>query len=177
MSPSRVRAPSADLPVTVGLLTTRYGKGFDPADLYALPPERPAEDRREIARDWNERVRFEAVTRRTFASLAGPGGYAYGALVETWTELIERGRQLGLLTSTSQGPAASTWTTARSAAARSVTSTGRTSAWPPAARISVLSAPSASVSRAARTSGPQPLRVNAIVARLSGSAPLIDMPS
>jgi AraC family transcriptional regulator len=65
--------------------------------LYALPPERPRDERREIARAWSERAHFEDVPRRTFVRLAGPGGYAFDALMETWSELIERGRQLGLI--------------------------------------------------------------------------------
>jgi AraC family transcriptional regulator len=97
VSPSRVREPASELPVAVGLLKARHGKGFHPADLYTLPPERPLDERREIAQAWNERVHFEEAPRRTFACLAGPGGYALGALMETWTELIDRGRQLGLI--------------------------------------------------------------------------------
>lgn len=97
VSPSRVREPAAELPGAVGLLTARYGKGFHPADLYALPPEGAPDERQAIARAWSQRVRFEDVPRRTFACLAGPGGYAVGALMQTWSELIERGRQLGLI--------------------------------------------------------------------------------
>ena len=97
VSPSRLRAPTAELPVAVGALTARHGKDFDPADLYTLPPERPADERRAIARDWSDRVRFEDVEARTFACLAGPGGYAIDGLMATWTELITRGRQLGLV--------------------------------------------------------------------------------
>ncbi len=97
VSPSRVREPGASESGAFGILTTRHGKGFDPADLYTLPPERPLAERRALARQWSERVRFEELTGRTFASLAGPGGYGLGGLVETWTELIERGRQLGLI--------------------------------------------------------------------------------
>lgn len=97
VSPSGVREPVGALPAAVGGLTAQHGRGFNPADLYALPPQRSAGERREIARAWSERVRFEDAQRRAFACLAGPGGYALGGLMETWTELIERGRQLGLI--------------------------------------------------------------------------------
>ena len=97
VSPSRVRGPLAELPALVGKLTAQYGKNFNPADLYALPRERPVEERREIARGYTERVRFEKASPRAFACLAGPGSYALDGLLETWTDLIERGRALGLL--------------------------------------------------------------------------------
>jgi AraC family transcriptional regulator len=97
VSPSRVRAPVGMLPAAVERLTARHRAGFNPADLYTLPPERSEDERREIARAWRERVRFVDAPPRTFACLAGPGGYALGALMETWVELIERGRGLGLI--------------------------------------------------------------------------------
>jgi AraC family transcriptional regulator len=97
VSPSRVREPLVELPPKLGLLAARHGKGFQPADLYAVPPERASEERRDVARAWTERLRFEESPPRTFASLAGPGGYALGGLVETWVELIELGRQLALI--------------------------------------------------------------------------------
>ena len=99
VSPSGVREPGDRLVGAVGRLTAQHGKEFDPADLYTLPPERPRDERRSIARAWSERVRFEQTPARSFACLAGPGGYALDGLMETWTELIDRGRQLGLLPS------------------------------------------------------------------------------
>jgi AraC family transcriptional regulator len=97
VSPSRVREPSSVLPGAVRRLASRHDRSFDPTELYTLPPERPADERRAIARAWSERVRFEELPARSFACLAGPGGYALDGLTETWSELIDRGRQLGLI--------------------------------------------------------------------------------
>lgn len=97
-SPSRVREPLAGLPPAIGHLTERHGKRFRPEELYTLPPERADDERRELAQRWSARVRFEDAPARAFACLAGPGGYALDGLVETWVELIERARQLRILT-------------------------------------------------------------------------------
>jgi AraC family transcriptional regulator len=95
-SPTRVREPSLDLAPAVGQLTTRYGKGFRPADLYALPIERHPDDIRAEAALWNARVRFVTTAGISFASLASGGGYDFDTLEATWSELITRVRQLGL---------------------------------------------------------------------------------
>lgn len=137
VSPSRVREPSAQLPVAVGQLTSRHGKDFRPADLYTLPPERPLAARREIARAWSERVRFEETPRRAFACLAGPGGYALHALMETWLELIERGRQLGLIA----GEEVDAWGVARDSPDVTATEHCRYDACIPCAPDSVVAAP------------------------------------
>lgn len=109
VSPSRVREPESTLPASIGVLTARYGKDFDPKALYSLPPELPIDERRSIAREWSARARFIEVPTCPMVGLAAPGGYALEVLVDTWKELIDRGRQLGLI----KGEEVDAWGVAR----------------------------------------------------------------
>lgn len=95
-SPSRVRHPELGLPVSIGRVAAVYGKNFRPEDLYTLPPERGADERRREAAEWGARVRFETSAGLDFACLASPGGYDLATLEKTWSELIAAARQLGL---------------------------------------------------------------------------------
>ena len=96
-SPTRVREPAPGLPPSVGKLTALHGKDFRPEDLYALPPESGMEERQILARQWEQRVRYETVAERPVACLAAPGGYDVEAIERTWTTLIQRAEQLGLV--------------------------------------------------------------------------------
>ncbi|MFT3711026.1 MAG: AraC family transcriptional regulator [Archangium sp.] len=77
----------------LGKLTARYGKNFDPRELYTLAP---ASDRSVEARRWNERVRFETIDERPLAALSCPDGYDLEAVAETWTRMLALSKQLGL---------------------------------------------------------------------------------
>jgi AraC family transcriptional regulator len=96
-SPTRVRQPDGSLVAPIGKLAQEYGKQFQPASLYALPPELAVEERQHVAREWDARVRYEAVEARTFACMAGPGGYDPEQLERVWHDLIRRLRQLGVV--------------------------------------------------------------------------------
>lgn len=93
-APSRVREPAP--PAGVGHLTTRYGHGFDPRALYALPPEaRPEERARELAA-LRAALRFETLEAPIrVACLASPDGYALDAVMATVARLVERALALG----------------------------------------------------------------------------------
>lgn len=94
--PSDVRRPRVGLNSRLGKLTSRYGKDFSPADLYALPmPAPPAECERR-RRACEEGLRFEEQPEISLACLRSPSGYDFATLSETWSELIARVRQLGL---------------------------------------------------------------------------------
>lgn len=95
-SPSALRQPTSDLPASIGKLTTLYGKGFRPTDLYVLPPDVTDDERRERAAEWERRVRYEVTTGVDMACLASPGGYELSTLASLWIDLIARARQLGL---------------------------------------------------------------------------------
>lgn len=77
-------------------LLARYGKSFDPRELYTLPEEPDAPSLQRGVEFWNQRVRFETSSGLHLACLASPGAYDFDALRATWAELIARGRQLGL---------------------------------------------------------------------------------
>jgi AraC family transcriptional regulator len=92
VSPSRVRRPDPDLPIALGKLTRSYGKRFQPLDLHALPPSGSGA----ATSDRVEPARFEHCSGIDVACLASPEGYDFDTLSATWTELIERARQLGI---------------------------------------------------------------------------------
>lgn len=97
-APSRVRNPTKDgaVPPALGKLTREYGKVFDPASLYVLPPDVSEEQRRAEHEAMSKDVRFETIAAIDVACLASPDGYDLPALQATWAELIDRGRQLGI---------------------------------------------------------------------------------
>lgn len=95
-APRDVRNPRGAPNSKIGKLTSRYGKDFSPADLYALPvlaPERERERRRE---ELERGLRFEEHAEIPLACLRSPHGYAFDSVIDTWRELIGRARQLGL---------------------------------------------------------------------------------
>lgn len=84
-------------PASAGRILAHYGKDFRPADLYTLPPARSLDERRAEYERWNQAVRFVEHAGQRFCCLASPAGYEYSALEATWSELIVRSRQLGLV--------------------------------------------------------------------------------
>lgn len=94
--PSDVRNPARVPASRLGKLTSRYGKDFAPQDLYALPVLAPEGEREKRRSELAKGLRFEDHPDVPFACLRGPGGYDEAAVSETWRELIERARQLGL---------------------------------------------------------------------------------
>ena len=96
VSPSRVQKPELGLPPSIGQLSARYGKSFDPVALYSVVPE---QDEAELAREaayWNARVRFEDAKGMRFACMKSPEGYDFETLERVWIELITRAQQLGI---------------------------------------------------------------------------------
>ena len=93
-SPSGLRGLGCTEPEAVGRLTRLYGKAFEPRSLYVQPGDRGA--REAIAREWDQRVRFETTAGLDFACLASPGGYALETLERTWERLLTWARQLRL---------------------------------------------------------------------------------
>jgi AraC family transcriptional regulator len=96
VSPAGVQRPLAALPASIGQLTERYGKGFDPRALYSVVPAEDALERAREAQRWNACVRYAESAGQSFACLQSPAGYDLAAVERTWVELIERARQLGL---------------------------------------------------------------------------------
>lgn len=97
--PSDVRTLRKAREGRMGKLSSRYGKEFRPADLYALPEAPSRGELRERARAIENRgIRFEDWNDRAMACLASPAGYDLAALLDTWEELIRRARQIGLAT-------------------------------------------------------------------------------
>jgi len=95
LSPLEVRKPAARAQGGVFRLLGEYGHAFVPEQLFAVPFADDGARRRE-AKIWQERVRFEQGDDLTFVCLASPNGYATEALMDTWSELIDRCRQLGV---------------------------------------------------------------------------------
>lgn len=97
--PTDVRDPSRRRAGKVGKLASKYGKGFSPAELHALP-DAPASDtgepRERRLREIERGLRFEDRPEMAVACLASPAGYDIAAVMRTWDELIARGRQLGI---------------------------------------------------------------------------------
>jgi AraC family transcriptional regulator len=95
-SPSRVRTPDPSLPIAIGTLTQRYGKDFDPTDLFFLPPAADDTAMRERARALAADVRFATIAAIPVACLASPEGYDFDALGRTWDAMIAHARELGI---------------------------------------------------------------------------------
>lgn len=95
-SPRDVRSPAGKVPASVGKVMARYGKSFHPRELYTVAEDQDEQSWRAEARHWQERVRYEQHPGLNFACLASPEGYDLEALQDTWRELIEQSRQLGL---------------------------------------------------------------------------------
>lgn len=96
-TPTQVREARVDRPAALDELTRRHGRDLRPEALQSLAPGRTRDERRREAATWNGRVRYESTDGRSFACLAGPGGYDPDDIGRTWVELIERARQLGLV--------------------------------------------------------------------------------
>jgi AraC family transcriptional regulator len=96
-SPSHVRTPAPGLPTRVGTLTSRYGKGFAPAELFVLPPSADPAALRAEASELARTVRFEQREALPVACLASPEGYDYGALASTWQRMVAHAHELGLV--------------------------------------------------------------------------------
>lgn len=94
--PSDVRKPLHAQNSKLGKLTSRYGKDFSPAELYALPGPAPEAERERRRREVERELRFEVQQEKPLACLRSPSGYDYKALSDTWAELIGRARQLGI---------------------------------------------------------------------------------
>jgi AraC family transcriptional regulator len=136
VSPTRVRQPAAELPSSLGQLTARYGKGFDPRALYTAVPDQDDDESRAVAAHWNERVRFEQREGQAFACLASPEGYDFETVAETWHELIARAQQLGLC-----GEAVDAWGIAHDSPELTAPERCRYHACVPCARDAALPAP------------------------------------
>lgn len=93
VSPSDVRE-GRDASEAVGKLTARYGKRFQPSDLYVVPPQMDDAERR--ARAAQCPVRIETSPGIDFVCMAGPGGYGLETLAPLWQDLIARTTQLGV---------------------------------------------------------------------------------
>lgn len=94
--PSDVRNPERSIEGRLSKLTQRYGKSFQPSDLCALPPLAPDHERTQRRRIVEQGMRFEEHAQIPLACLRSSAGYSFETLSETWQELIERARQLGL---------------------------------------------------------------------------------
>lgn len=94
--PTDVRDPARRKDGRMGKLTSRYGKDFSPADLYALPDAPASEERGRRFEAIERGLRFEDRAEMPVACLASPAGYDLASLLRTWDELIARARQLGL---------------------------------------------------------------------------------
>lgn len=94
--PSDVRDPSRHEEGRMGKLTSRYGKDFSPADLYALPDAPTNEEHERRLREVERGLRFEDRREMAVACLSSPAGYDLAALLRTWEDLIARARQLGI---------------------------------------------------------------------------------
>ncbi len=95
-SPKRLRARQSELPVALGTLTSRYGKGFDPGDLFALPASADLRALRDEAAALAKMLRFVEIEAIPVACLASPAGYDQRTLEETWAQLVAYAHELGL---------------------------------------------------------------------------------
>lgn len=95
-SPSGVRTPEPRLPHAIGTLTSRYGKDFDPRELFVLPPPADAAALRAEAAELARTVRFDDKPAIAVACLASPEGYDLQALAGTWSAMVAHAHELGL---------------------------------------------------------------------------------
>jgi AraC family transcriptional regulator len=94
--PSRLRDPGSEVPPAIGKLTRTWGKTFDPAALYTLPPDADEDELRARYADLAQQVRFVTSPGIDVACLSSPEGYDLAALERTWAELVVRARELGI---------------------------------------------------------------------------------
>lgn len=89
-TPSEIRKPSDEHARKIGKLHSKYGKAFNPADLY---PGRTHQHGQETS---TMNVRIMRLEEQNLCTLASAEGYAAASLFATWDKLIQWGETHGI---------------------------------------------------------------------------------
>lgn len=92
VSPSEIRTPANTENSKIGKIFSKYGKAFDPNDLYPLTVANEANDNEDIYMN----VKVVELEEQVACALASPAGYETASLFKTWDRLIEWARSNGI---------------------------------------------------------------------------------
>jgi AraC family transcriptional regulator len=98
-SPSEIRSPKAHHQGKVGKIVSKYGKAFDPANLYPYQLENSIGNKafkNKSAREDDMEVVIKKLPEQTIVKLVSDGGYQAEALFNTWDKLSQWGESIGI---------------------------------------------------------------------------------
>ena len=96
VSPSQIRKPVSTENSKIGKLFSKYGKAFNPSDLY---PQLAADEATDNPGQFEEipmNVKIVEIEEQVVCALASPTGYESASLFKTWDKLIAWSRNNGI---------------------------------------------------------------------------------
>lgn len=96
ISPSQIRKPGGVKDSKIGKLFRKYGKAFNPSDLYPLVVANEASHNADAFEDMHMNVKVVELEEQVACALASPGGYDATSLFKTWDRLIAWARSQGI---------------------------------------------------------------------------------
>ncbi|AOE48791.1 AraC family transcriptional regulator [Kangiella sediminilitoris] len=94
-TPSEIRNPEKIKDSKIGKLFSKYGKAFEPSDLY---PTRVKDDviNKQSVEDIKMKVEIRELDAMSLCTLASENGYQMESIYDTWDKLISWGRNAGI---------------------------------------------------------------------------------
>lgn len=96
VSPSQIRKPAGAKDSKIGKLFRKYGKAFNPSDLYPPVVANEASHNSNAFEDMHMNVNVVELKEQVACALASPGGYEATSLFKTWDQLIAWARSRGI---------------------------------------------------------------------------------
>lgn len=100
VSPSAIRSPDRNENSKTGKLFSKYGKAFNPQDLYSQFVTQAIVFDPDKLEEMLMKVRVENRAAQPIASLSSPRGYELDSVYETWEKLFQWGELQGIKTDT-----------------------------------------------------------------------------
>tara|TARA_Y100000782_G_scaffold31883_1_gene35357 strand:- start:48109 stop:49059 length:951 start_codon:yes stop_codon:yes gene_type:complete len=96
ITPSQLRSPSSSKSSKIGKLYSKYGKAFNPQDLYSQFVTNEQIFDSEKLEELLMNVRIEKLEAKSIALLTAPNGYELEGIFSTWDKLIAWGQSIGI---------------------------------------------------------------------------------
>lgn len=96
VSPSQIRKPTSAENSKIGKLFSKYGKAFNPSDLYPPVVANKANDNPDPFEDIGMNVKVAELKEQVACALASLTGYEAASLLKTWDRLIAWARSNGI---------------------------------------------------------------------------------
>lgn len=100
VSPRELRNPTNSEKSKIGKLYSKYGKAFDPKELYSQFVTNSGTFNSDKLRDKLMKIQVKEMPERRIAYLSSPGGYELGSVYSTWDKVMTWAENMGLDTGT-----------------------------------------------------------------------------